>query len=505
MKRFVVKRKIQIPFSSCNLLVLFLFCFLNAGAQTGTESTLPDFRVERYENGRIRFVLAEVNEALHLSQDSIEAFKAHAIDFAKQGEPEIASEYILKYISATTDLSILNDHLFQNIKDSTAYQKIKQQYTPKVSFLSILYLYAGLLGFYIFVLLNLKKGVDRIGNLLISLFILFHSLFILHLSLYVINYQYHLPHTLFISTTFSFLYGPLLYFYFKRINFNYKFKVWDALHLVPSIMLLIYIMPYYLMSANEKFNVIFDKEGFLLPGAYTIIIVKIISLAVYAFLIFKMYRQNVNNQKAVEHREEEKNKILWQRNMMSINVMYLFSYIVYAGIITRVITIPWLIHLQIMVMVLVVFYVAYISHEQPEIFKGIVKLMDPTDLFKYKKSGLTPSFSHDLREKLVYLLEEEKIYRLNSINLDMLAEKMDTTRHNASQVINEHFGLNFFELINHYRITEASEILKNQTDKKMSIIEVAYEVGFNNKVTFNKSFKKFHSVTPSQYIGSLQS
>ena len=478
---------------------IFLFVTFNGVAQSSADTSLPDFRVEKYENGSIRFVLSEVNEVLNSTQDSIQAFKEHAISFAQENEPEIATEYILKYIGATTDLSILNDHLFNSIKDSPSYKSIIEQYTPKVSFLSIIYLYAGFLGFYIFLILNLKKGADRIGNLLISLFILFHSLFILHLSLYVLNYQYHLPHSLFISTTFSFLYGPLLYFYFRRITFNYTFKWTDFVHLIPSIVLLIYIMPYYLMSSNEKFNVIFDKEGFLLPGAYTIIAVKIISLAVYAFLIYRIYKSSEAPNSATN-----KYKILWQRNIMVIYFVYLFAYIIYAGIITRIIPIPSLIHLLILVMVSLVFYVAYISHAQPEIFKGVVKLVDPIEFFKYKKSGLTPSFSQDLKQHLLYLMEEEKIYRNNAISLDILAEKLDTTRHNTSQVINEHFNLNFFELINKYRIDEASELLKNNTHRKLSIIEIAYEVGFNNKVTFNKSFKKYHSQTPSQYLISLQ-
>ncbi len=494
-----MKEKVQIGIYLWGILILFFLLTTNVTAQDNADTNLPDFRVERYENGSIKFVLSEVNAALNASKDSIEAFKSHAIYFAEKNEPEIASEYILKYISATADLSILNDHLFTDIKDTPSYQNIKEQYTPKITFLSLLYLYAGFLGFYIFIIFNFKKGADRISNLLISLFILFHSLFILHLSLYVINYQYYLPHTLFISTTFSFLYGPLLYFYFKRITFNYKFRLRDVLHLVPSIILLMYIMPYYLMSSNEKFNVIFDTEGFLLPGAYAIITVKIISLAAYAYLIYKIYITNETSKK-----REDKNKLLWQRNIMAINVAYVISYVIYAGIITKIINFPSLIHLQILVMVSLVFYVAYISHEQPDIFKGVVKLVDPIGLFKYKKSGLTPSYSQDLKEKLLYLLDEEKIYRNNNINLDTLAEKLDTTRHNASQVINEHFNLNFFELINKYRIIEASDILKRDTNKNLSIIEVAYEVGFNNKVTFNKSFKKYLSQTPSQYIMSLR-
>ena len=102
-------------------------------------------------------------------------------------------------------------------------------------------------------------------------------------------------------------------------------------------------------------------------------------------------------------------------------------------------------------------------------------------------------------------METEKVYRKSTINLDYLAEKLDTTRHNASQVINENFNVSFFELINRYRIEETIEILKNDTEKSMNIIEVAYEVGFNNKVSFNKSFKKHLSQTPSEYIQTLRS
>ena len=49
------------------------------------------------------------------------------------------------------------------------------------------------------------------------------------------------------------------------------------------------------------------------------------------------------------------------------------------------------------------------------------------------------------------------------------------------------------------------EILKADTEREKNIIDVAYEVGFNNKVTFNKSFKKINEVTPSQYVKALYS
>jgi len=70
------------------------------------------------------------------------------------------------------------------------------------------------------------------------------------------------------------------------------------------------------------------------------------------------------------------------------------------------------------------------------------------------------------------------------------------TRHKASQIINEHFKKSFHEFVNLYRINEAKELLENE--KGLNIIDIAYEVDYNNKVTFNKAFKKKKDLTQSQ-------
>jgi AraC-like DNA-binding protein len=253
------------------------------------------------------------------------------------------------------------------------------------------------------------------------------------------------------------------------------------------------------MTALEKFNVVFNQTNWLLPGAYVIILVKILSLSIYAILVFKMY-------KASKEQMNEKNKaqFCWQRNLIGLYLIYIIAYVVYAANLVKFIDFPVLFHLQILVMVGVVFYVSYIVYEQPEIFKGKIRLVDPMELFKYKKSGLTTTYSLELRDALLQLFNEDRIYKNNKLNLEFLSKELGTTRHNASQVINEHFDMNFFELVNSYRIKEAQELLQQDKNSNLTIIEVAYEVGFNNKVTFNKSFKKQVSLTPSEYVKSLR-
>ncbi|MEZ4797526.1 MAG: AraC family transcriptional regulator [Flavobacteriaceae bacterium] len=477
------------------VLIITTFSFLSVNVNAFTE------RLENMHNIETRNIVI-MDSGIHnitLSvNDSLQYFKERAIIYAKDNNVEASIVFIKKFIVATGDLSIINDHLFSSISSSPVYKEFKDKYIPKISFISIFYVFSGFLGIFMFFLLNIKRNNDKLGTLLISLFVLFHSLFIIHLSLYVINYQYYAPHFLFVSTTFSFLYGPLLYFYFKRQSINYKFKWIDVLHLIPSILLFAYIFPYYVMTKLEKFNVIFDQTNLLLPGAHLIILVKVVSLIAYAYLIIRIY---LNDYKSIK--KHNKYVYLWQRNIIALFVVYIFAYLVYSANIIELINAPYLFHAQIIVMSMVVLYVTYIAYQLPEIFKGKVKLLD-SDIFKYKKSGLTPSYSLELKDQLINLLVKDKMYTNNNISLEFLAEKLDTSRHNTSQVINEHFNMSFSELINFYRINDATEILKNDKYQNLNIIDVAFEVGFNNKVSFNKSFKKYHSQTPSEFINALQ-
>ncbi|WP_374958767.1 helix-turn-helix domain-containing protein, partial [Gilvibacter sp.] len=193
---------------------------------------------------------------------------------------------------------------------------------------------------------------------------------------------------------------------------------------------------------------------------------------------------------------------VWQRNIVGFQILYALVYLVYGILLMADINTGPVFNSQLILMSGMVLYVAYVAYSQPKVLMGFHL---ESNYLKYKNSGLTNSYSLELKNQLVNLLDEEKIYRENDINLDSLADRLGTTRHSASQIINEHFGQNFFELINSYRIKEAMEILKADTEREKNIIDVAYEVGFNNKVTFNKSFKKINEVTPSQYVKALYS
>ncbi len=373
------------------------------------------------------------------------------------------------------------------------FDQISEKHPPKLNILSFLYLYVALIGFYIAAIIHFNKKIDRVAKILISSFIFIHSIFIFHICLNMTNYQYQYPHSFRMSTSFSFLYGPLLYFYFKRITQQYRFKKTDLFHLVPTLLLIIVLFPYYVLSADDKLSLMIDRvttgRGFI---DLAIIVLKLSSLIIYGYFIRKVYLKS----KIVKGLSQENRS--WQRNIYAIHFSYIGCYAIYGVLLGNEITSGFLFHLQVVLMASMVMYIGYSANVQPGVFSGALTLEDRL-FFKYEKSGLTKSLSQELKNSLIDLMEIEKIYKENDINLEILANRLNTTRHNASQVINEHFDLNFHEFINKYRINEAKNIFNLDYQKNLNIIDVAYEVGFNNKVTFNKAFKKDTNLTPSEY------
>jgi len=405
--------------------------------------------------------------------------------------------FLEQYLFTNFNADVFSDSWFDNIRETSQFSQISEKYEPKFSIWSFMYLYVALIGFYTAILLHFNAKVEKIARILISSFIFIHSFFILHICLNITNYQYQFPHSYLMSTCFSFLYGPFLYFYFKRITENYQFKKTDLLHLVPTILFLIYAVPIYSISAEDKLKLMLDrtKEG-LNPGdsadLIILVILKLTSLIIYGIFIRKLYiRSKSKNENCTLANR------IWKRNVYIIHIAYVICYAGYGILISNNIMSGFLYHSQVICMALMVMYIGYCANVQPSVFNGDFKLNKL--LFKYEKSGLTTSLSNELKENLMALFDNERIYKENDINLEKLANKLNTTRHNASQVINEHFNMNFHELVNTYRINEAKQIFDKDQQRILNIIDVAYEVGYNNKVTFNKAFKKDTQLTPSEY------
>ncbi len=116
---------------------------------------------------------------------------------------------------------------------------------------------------------------------------------------------------------------------------------------------------------------------------------------------------------------------------------------------------------------------------------------------KYKGSTLTSEQKQTTLLRLQKLMNINKPFLSSNFSLPDLAQSLNVSVHILSQVINDSLGKSFFEMVAEYRVEEAKQLLKDQPNIKIE--EIAEQVGYNSKSSFNTAFKKITGKTPSEY------
>lgn len=89
-----------------------------------------------------------------------------------------------------------------------------------------------------------------------------------------------------------------------------------------------------------------------------------------------------------------------------------------------------------------------------------------------------------------------QLHRDPQLSLKTLARRVGLSAREVSRLINDE-GLHFFDFVNEYRTQRAADLLTDPAWADRSILEIAYEAGFNSKSSFNAAFRKHQGVTPS--------
>ncbi len=124
---------------------------------------------------------------------------------------------------------------------------------------------------------------------------------------------------------------------------------------------------------------------------------------------------------------------------------------------------------------------------------------NPIELAIVSSSEQASKNTTSLIGEIIRLMTDEKVYKCPDLDLKRLSERLQTPSYLVTKAINEGLGLNFYELINRYRVEEVKSLLINHDHKRFTLMAVAFDAGFNSKTTFNTVFKKMTGVTPSLY------
>lgn len=305
----------------------------------------------------------------------------------------------------------------------------------------------------------------------------------------------------------NFIIAPLLYFFISR-QIGEKRKVTDWLHFIPFVLWLLYCMFFFVQPADFKYNSnIFALHVNIdpIPLNYELYNdnplgirsyvneLTILHILIYSIVILiKLWRKSKSLGSSFL---TTKNKTLrsLRNSLYHFGVLLILLIIVKATFQDDVGDYILYIYLTFLLLLNTVQIIRASSYfDQPSTFLEFPSL-------KYQKSSLTESSKRNILKKIKVQMEKDEFYKSSIVSLSSLSSSIYETPHHVSQAINEGMNMSFFELLAYYRIEKAKTILASREGKKLTIEEVAEQVGYNSKSAFNTSFKKLTQQTPSQF------
>ncbi len=368
---------------------------------------------------------------------------------------------------------------------------------------SIIILFAAFLGIYLGLMLWLKREnqkANRIFALIIFIFT-FHLIETASSITGLINYVPHLSKT---SFPFLFLMGPLLYYYSQHLKGNSTWNWKKALHLIPALGFLIRMVPYYLLDSSIKL-----KSLNLLPadstveidlGGYTIGALFYLYNFSYILLVYRILKRLIK----VNHLNKKTTiRTKWFSKVLVVYALFICSCLVFYLIMALVGSYPvYVDYIHLFLMALMIHVLGYFVINQPVLFMDSLK---PIGEAKYGRSSLPKELSSKYIKDLYQYFASEKPYLREDLSLAEVAKGSGLSKHHLSLILNKELGATFYEFINRYRVDEAKVLMRKGNGESVKLIDIGFQAGFGNKVSFYRAFKKFEGVSPSDYMETISS
>lgn len=294
---------------------------------------------------------------------------------------------------------------------------------------------------------------------------------------------------------------PLLFLYILSIIYSdFKLKIKHLILALPWLIIIIILMPnFFLVSPVEQTNFISnfsETNEFKFIDIFSKIleIVYIIAEIYYVLRYRKLLLENYTGKEAFDNYRWVKQLLIFILigQFLTFTKGYLRDYthldIEFVNVF-RIILLAFGLFFS--------FWLVFKALLSPKLFRGIdVKLQLSKEMLS-KSDGNT--IKNEQIEQLKSYMKTEEPFLEPSLTVKSLSQQIDIPHRDLSILINQELGQHFFDFVNSYRIEKAKSILKDNTNTKITILEILYEVGFNSKSSFNTAFKKHTGQTPTAF------
>ena len=337
----------------------------------------------------------------------------------------------------------------------------------------------------------LVNGKASLPKKLFSLFLIIEGITLVERLLVETDLIHSVPHILGISYPISFIKPPILFLAALAIvDTKFKPRKIHLINFIPFLIMLVMNIPFYFQSASYKLEVVQAFMDFV--PTYT-------SFEFYLYFSFFLH---IGIYIAVTIRVLRNYKSQVKNNKLAnwyLNVLWIYSGSLIIGFIyfaiqpSGLLEIPFFNTISMLTMTFLVQSIAYSFLARSDIFNG--RTMPVAN--NIEQQGIDLKY---IKNKL----ENDKLYLEDSLNLADFSKSLNLSQKYVSFLINQHFGNSFKDLINHYRVEEAKSLMKQELHDKITLIDIAHDSGFNNKVSFYRAFKRYTGKSPSDYFEGLK-
>jgi len=307
----------------------------------------------------------------------------------------------------------------------------------------------------------------------------------------------------------SLLILPLFYLYVKAVCYsNFQLKSKYLILSIPFLTVNVALIPRFYLASTIDILYIYEhfKQMFEIRFFY---ILRELQYFFYMLIIFNI----IKNYKAIyseNHTDSDNSSYKW---LFQMTVFFLVAhcFVVFRFLLAYTdynLLLNWSnIIIGIFALSISCWFVLK-GLKNADIFKGVDANM-VASYEELKKEYITSDeASFDIRKSVEmtsqmdfvkkYVLESE-LYLEPSLTIQELSKQVSIPVRDLSLLINRYSNQHFFDFINEFRIEKAKQIMKDPSNKKLTILEILYQVGFNSKSSFNTAFRKFTNQTPTSF------
>ena len=313
--------------------------------------------------------------------------------------------------------------------------------------------------------------------------------------------------------------APLIYFYFRSITKAKKLFIRkDLFHFIPVLILILFRAIILIYDSNQP-GFEETQNGYLVLNFQwkyfdpIVALISILQMLIYLVLSFQLlhdYRNKINHYFS--------NTFNLQLNWLYVFlIIYTFLYVYYSvQLVVNAIIVDLSWRQEWWYYLLSGLAIIYVGIRGYYTDLSALRGVEIESFLENEKLGLDKlqhkvEARHDISQKILdqkkeieNYFHEFKPFLDSDLTLVSLAKKLNLSREELSETINKGFNTRFNDFINNYRIEEFKSKIAEGKHQQLSLLGIAYECGFNSKATFNRAFKKFAAVSPSDYLKSIK-